>query len=228
MDRLCSSEKAFPSSSAYRYLARELKILCSQQCDAKELSGDAWEGLFVLLLLVRAIRSMSQEHEVNKYGSPVPNGNSLVPGLWFDKSPNVTFNKSIRHSILFTSCKTWNDLKAGLYLEDGPQISIFYPKHASFEVYDVIAIYSENKEIIETYGYQCKEGKANSGQHVHPDFTCSFVLKGNPPENSSKQKKWLVPGEAYIENFFGASGKLWTPKEWRRLLSTVEQHRIIK
>ena len=44
--------------------------------------------------------------------------------------------------------------------------------------YSSIEFYSEDEEIIELYGYQCKEGNENSGQEVHSEFTNRFVLKG--------------------------------------------------
>lgn len=172
----------------------------------------------MLFLLARATAAKHQDPEASA------GGDSLLPQEWFYKSPQISFNKYCQLAKLpFTSCRTWDDLKHGLDLDNGPQISIFYPQHASFEVYDVIVLYSEDKQVHHLHGYQCTEGKANSGQKVDPEFTRSFVLKGDTPDTSSIRDEWLIPSAKHIEDFFGVSGKLWTPKEWRRLLLTLNE-----
>ena len=214
--RSVDSDSGFPT--VYRKFAEEVEKHCSQLRTSKGSSGDGWEALFVLLLLVRCITKMSST-KLHVTGS-----DALVPEDWFKQSPTISFNAAFSGKSPITSCKNWEELKGGLSLDEGPQISIFYPPHASFVVYDVIVIYSEDKKIQKLYGYQCKQDEANAAQDVHPEFDCSFVLQGESRETSSIRKNWFVPGSKDIDEFFGSSGKLWTPREWRRLFLTLERN----
>jgi hypothetical protein len=221
---------AFPDSPKYRQLSFAVKTLCNDFYTAKEHSGDGWESLFVLFLLVRCIVAEPHKRDGDATSSLQPvAGESLLPNHWFagTEFPHVTYNSSYNNpNRLFSACDKWNDLSEGLQLEATPQLSIFYPSHASFQVYDVIVVYSKDKKVLETYGYQCKEGKVNSKHDPDPDITRSFVLKGDSPQEGKLHRKWLTPSTTDMDVFFGESGRHWTPREWRRLSNTIERKNV--
>jgi hypothetical protein len=223
-------QHAFPHSSKYRQLSFAVQALCNGFYTAKEHSGDGWESLFVLFLLVRCIvaEPHKRDSDATSLLHPVA-GESLLPKHWFGGTefPHVTYNSSYQNSNrLFSECDKWNDLLEGLQLEAAPQLSIFYPPHATFQVYDVIVVYSKDKKVLETYGYQCKEGKVNSKHDPDPDIIRSFVLKGDSPQESKLHRGWLTPSTTDMDGFFGESGRHWTPREWRRLSNTIERHHV--
>merc|ERR1712224_1039 len=178
-------------------------------------SGDAWEALFVMFLLARCVAGIPQNCD-----------NSTVPEHWFSDDVQVTYNDLYKgdSTRTFGSCKSWKDLKKGLDCSGtGRQLAIFYPTHARFEVYDVIVVYLDGGIIKETWGYQCKEGKANSSHYANKEFTKSFVLKGQPPTDEDQNKGWSIPNNLVVANFFGESGSRWTPQEWRHLEESLEE-----
>ena len=207
---------AFPQSPEYRQLAFSVQSLCNAFYTSKEHSGDGWESLFVLFLLARCIAP--EPH------NPVA-GEPLVPQRWFagEEFPHVSYNSYAKPGRLFSECKNWKDLEKGLILKDAPQLSIFYPSHTSFEVYDVIVVFSKDEKVVETYGYQCKQGKVNPDRSPDPSITCSFVLKGDSPQNSMVRRGWQTPSTADLEDFSGVFGRNWTPQAWRRLTNTIDR-----
>jgi hypothetical protein len=212
--------KNLPLRDAALKLATELGELCKHLSESKESSGDGWEAVFVLFLLARCIIGATDE---------------FLPGSWFETDPLVKFNSSYFNlSKPLSDCKNWEDLKQGIegYLgrnDDHPRtVSVFFPSHAKFERYDVIAVYSDEGKIKDVYGYQLKEGKANSKYPVEKEFTKSFVVKGCPPGSSTTDRNgWHIPCGVTIDKFFGESGKHWTPQEWVRLSATnLQQEQV--
>jgi len=108
-------------------------------------------------------------------------------------------------------------LKEGFKPGTGPQVSIFYPQHASFHAYDAVALYSNGEELLEIYGYQLKEGTSSKTQYVEDSFTKNFFIRGLPPKDSRESKGWIFPGDDELDAFFGESGKYWTPKWWKQV-----------
>ena len=201
-------------ASAERALACSMAELCKKLLDAKELSGDGWEALFVLFLLARCIAARFDD--------------VFVPRTWFStpgRCPIVYYNAPYgNHRITFGSCKNWADLREGLRPGSGPAISVYYPSHAQFKAYDVIAVYSDAEEVQDIYGYQLKEGKADTKQPVESEFCKSIVVKGIPPAFPGGQRDgWDFACGGAIDNFFGTSGKYWTPQQWKRLAATVKR-----
>jgi len=200
------------SNETIRVLARAMATLCKQLYESKELSGDGWEGLFVLFLLARSIANF---HD-----------NVFIPEEWFAKGyVSVKYNPYYNAKRSLCQCKNWEQLKEGIDASEDPTISIFYRSHAQFEAYDAVVVYSKGNEIAEIYGYQLKEGKANSKQPVEQAFAKSFVIKGLPPVSTTTASQgWCIPSAEVIDEFFGNSGKHWTPQAWARLYSTGQQN----
>jgi hypothetical protein len=191
-------------------LAQSIASLCKQLHDAKESSGDGWETLFVLFLLARCVNA--QWHD------------AVLPKFAFigDQKPEVRYNEPYDNSLrCFSQCHNWKELKDGIKPSEKPQISVYFPTHAKFEAYDVVVTFSEQNRIERVYGYQLKEGSGNSKHPVESDFFRSFVVKGDPPDETLQRAGgWCIPSGMDMDDFFGESGKYWTPKEWKKLSAT--------
>eukprot|EP00522_Entomoneis_paludosa_P012124 CAMPEP_0172447224 /NCGR_PEP_ID=MMETSP1065-20121228/6574_1 /TAXON_ID=265537 /ORGANISM="Amphiprora paludosa, Strain CCMP125" /LENGTH=524 /DNA_ID=CAMNT_0013198469 /DNA_START=194 /DNA_END=1765 /DNA_ORIENTATION=+ len=188
-------------------LAEKLAEFCNIK-GSKENSGEGWESLFVLFLFAYCLTGTSD--------------GTFVLGDWFahGEPPKVFLNgpysASNNDGRLISACKTWDELEPGMELGEAPQLSIYYPTHNSFEVYDVIVVYSENRKSQCVFGYQLKEGKATREHAAHSSMSRSFFVQGSPPRStiSKDAKGWCVPNKEVIDSFFGESGKHWTPQAW--------------
>jgi hypothetical protein len=201
---------------SHRAYAEKIEELCYSLRTAKHQSGDAWEALFVIFLLARCVAGIPHKSS---------NNNSMVPKHWFEEKVKVTYyarDKDATKTI--DDCTSWRDIKEIIDRKStGKQLAIIYPTHAKFEVYDVIVLYLDGKTIKETWGYQCKERKANSQHSANKEFTKSFVVKGEPPVDNQTKKGWTIPSNSQITEFFGVSGNRWTPQEWRRLQDSLKE-----
>ena len=189
-------------------LSKTMASLCNLLKDAKELSGEGWEGLFVLFLIVRGLS-----------GEP---DDFFIPKWWFDQIPGDlevvynNYNALLNQTRLIGDCKTWDQLKPGVPVpHDRKRMNVFYPTHNNFEVYDVIVIFSVNGVVKQRLGYQLKEGKSSNKPTAHPDMTSSFFIQGRPPQHTL-QNGWTVVDNRLIDSFFGVSGMQWTPMSWRQ------------
>jgi hypothetical protein len=183
--------------------------LCIQILSSKEASGDGWESLFVLFLLARCL--------TNEWADILPKPTFLKTSkktkIYFDE-PFDNRGKS------YDDVQSWSELVERITPGEDPAISIFYPTHASFVGYDAVVVYTEDKAIKEITGYQMKEGKNHANQDVESSFRQSYVVKGAPPGKQTPRFGWTIPSDTMVENFFGVSGKYWTPKKWNALRGT--------
>lgn len=195
-------------------LAESLSGYCDL-LNPKEESGEGWENLFVLFLVARCL--IGKPHD------------DFVPVDWFQlkKFPkvnlNTCYNSELNDNKLFSACKTWNELRKGIVHSKEPALSIFYPTHSSFEVYDVIVVYSHNCKGQSVYGYQLKEGKAQRGHSAADGVDRSFFIQGAPPQKTVPRddKGWTVPNQIMIDSYFGESGHLWTPRRWKEFRECI-------
>jgi hypothetical protein len=197
-----------------RKLGSNLAKFCKGLKDSDETSGKGWEGLFVLFLVARSINGCSDD-------------DYFLPADWFVSKSKVKllFNPYSNPAKAFSGCRNWDELKRGIDASEDPTVSIFYPSHAGFEVYDAIIVYSVGKQFQAIYGYQLKEGKASPKPRPATEFTKSFVVKGDPPKKSIDSNGWNIASGDAIDTFFGESGKYWTPQHWKRLTDTLQSTR---
>jgi len=206
--------KRFASGSNPHYLSSDLKNtmsviakLFNQFHQAKEQSGDAWECLFLIVLLIRVATGSFEEKPI------------VFPLNWKRNEYSFSYN-----SYGNIGNPNGNDLNEFLLSmakpETFPHIAVYYPKHAQFPVYDVIvAIYDANRQQI-LNGYQLKEGKKCSDAEPDTKFLSSFLIRGLPPQRKMALKNdWISISDKEMEPFFGDSGKRWTPKLWAELAS---------
>ena len=193
----------------------------TQFMNAKEKSGDAWESLFVITLLIRCLTC-----EFDDVLLPLGKNDSQLYDLQhcsvsfnsYFKSANKTFGEFMNVDD-FVSCFVKPDKI--------PHIAIYHPMHANFNMLDVIVAVYYDDTTRELYGYQLKEGERTPPKSS--DVTLSdgnlmkttFWLRGKPSllKQTKKLHNWIVPSDDAVDVFFGESGKHWTPKAWNKLSS---------
>ena len=177
---------------------------------AKYYSGDAWESLFVIGLLIRC---MANDFET-----------SLLPIL-SDYDYALSFSVSLNENLEIVN-KTFGHMKTCDALIDKmkiphqlPHISIYYPTHAQFQDYDVIVAVYRSANHRQLYGYQLKEGKGFPTAEASTLLTKSFVIRGDAGSEPQCIRGWHIASANEIDEFFGESGRNWTPMKWKELLS---------
>jgi hypothetical protein len=96
-------------------------------------------------------------------------------------------------------------------------ISIYYPPHARFEVYDVILTFWNAKGDRYLYGYQLKEGNTIPNNPPNNLFLRSFLIRGAATQQGGTVNRWSSVSEAQLDSFFGVSAVLWSAKKWKEL-----------
>jgi hypothetical protein len=180
-------------------------------CDANYNSGEAWEALFVIALLLRVASHTFDEHIF-----PKPLNFSAQYSYSFNelfcKVPNGKSLEEVHNLEEYISCFEMPD--------NVPHIAVYYPQHSNFETYDVIvAAYDKYRNRV-LYGYQLKEGAKTPAATMPPSemFKHSVWVRGQAAKSgSSSGTGWKVPSTGDIETFFGESGRHWTPAAWKRL-----------
>jgi hypothetical protein len=117
-----------------------------------EKSGKAWECLFVIALLIRALAKKPDD---------------VLLKCDRSRDYSVSINSPLTEDEDFSAIKTVDELLANITLPDHlPHIAIYFPSHASFTPYDVILCkFSKiGKKLF--YGYQLNEGSASADKQV--------------------------------------------------------------
>jgi hypothetical protein len=191
---------------------KSIADLFIQFSDAKWEGGDAWEALFLIVLLIRCLTN-SFDDEVVPLDSFIPN----------DVNVSVAYNNPLKEHCDFHTADV-EEFIASIpevsHAKPGEcAISIYYPNHASFEVYDVILAFWNVKGERYLYGYQLKEGKTiPKNGPKSPDLFCrSFLIRGLATQQSSTVNRWSSVSEAQLDKFFGVSAKQWSAKKWKEL-----------
>lgn len=202
------SSLATANAFSYRLIANHMEKLCNNFRDSKRFSGEGWEGIFVLFLLARCLTGSCDEY--------------FVPSKWFLENPKVLFNAPYQSNEqrLFSACENWEQLLKSVTPGAEPQLSILFPTHSRFATYDVLAVYSKDGQNKSIYGYQLKEGTASTANFGTNGIERRFWVQGKSPKNAKSKQNWEIPGKAFIDNFYGESGKHWTPEQWRKFEAT--------
>jgi hypothetical protein len=181
---------------------------------SKEMSGDPWEALFVVTLLIRAL-SRTFDCDLFK-----------LSHLAFEDC-SVSFNDPFL--LQKGTIGTIENLDAFLgeiphsfeYVPGRPHIAIYYPGHGRFPKLDVIvAAWSKNGAKRQLYGYQLRAGNAPPDEDTDQHFIQSWVVRGHAPQSETTKLRWANASEAQNEDFFGKSGSQWTRKMWDKLTMT--------
>jgi hypothetical protein len=98
-----------------------------------------------------------------------------------------------------------------------PHVAVYYPRHASFEMYDLIVILYEAPGKMVTRGYQLKEGRRIPEKGASDLCEHSFVIREFAAQSETMLRGWHVASDDEIESFLGVSGSSLAPKQWRLL-----------
>jgi hypothetical protein len=143
----------------------------------------------------------------------------LVPDKWFNKESQlqVRYNPydPVKGGRLLDDCACWDEIKAGIDVDERPTIAIFLPPCSTFCDVDVIAVLEEGV-IVGSRGYQLKEGKTPLSKHPTAGPTFGVCFLGTGTESPSCEGWAEVPFEDF-DNFLGVSGKFWAPQALLRL-----------
>jgi hypothetical protein len=188
-------------SSNMRALVNSIIDLIYQFRNSKEKSGDGWEALFVLTLLIRAVSGHLRCDLLPSYSRS-------------DQDLSVSYNTLCSN---LTSIKTLDQLLEQIQRpKTYPHISIYYPNHAQFEQYDVVVFSYDDANTCFSQGFQLKEGNSVPGSHPSSRLDASYVIRGNA-STSVGSTMWHLATDEQLKEFFGESGQNWTPSIWRIL-----------
>jgi len=124
--------------------------------------------------------------------------NFFVLSEWFLETPRVLFNDQYKsNGRWFESCKNWEELLNGVTPGSKPQLSILYPTHSQFEMFDVLVVCSKDGENKSLYGYRLKEST-----HF---IETGFWLSGKSLQDD--HMKWNCADKEAMDSFYGVSGK---------------------
>jgi hypothetical protein len=173
---------------------------------AKEESGNAWESLFVITFIIRAV---TNQFKVN-------HDFSIIDVADHAKYYTVSFNRC--GAKRYTMFEEYKQNVTPPESAEYPHIAIYYPSHSKFMTYDLLAaVYEQENGDVKWHGYQLKEGRHVTKSHP-VDGVRSIAICGVSAKASTNVGGWEVLAEACIDELFGVSGKEWTPRRWRELL----------
>ena len=174
---------------------------------SKYRSGDSWECLFVVVLLIRVLTL-----EFDTVLLPLNTTKFEACGV----SYNELFDES---SMQMDECKRLDAFIDRLITPtEFPHIDIYHMGHAQFKDVDVILAGYNKHEQRSLYVYQLKEGNEIPLElNCTTALNCRFVVRGKAAVQNKSLREWTVPSTDEIEVFFGASGKQWIPSRWASL-----------
>jgi hypothetical protein len=165
-------------------------------------SGDGWETLFVVALLIRLVARLDDD--------------ILHIGELERLNCSVSFNKPFDG--MFEKAKSVKDLIAGMVMPQSvPHVAVYYPSFAAFQTYDVIVAVYNAARVRTLRGYQLKEGKALPDRSADPLCAHSVVVRGQAARPDSDTRGWELPSDAKIDEFVGVTGRALAPKAWREM-----------
>jgi hypothetical protein len=185
-----------------------LKAICSHFGtfhSHKVQSGDGWESLFVIVLLTRCL--------TKEFGTLVP-----VPAAFGDVEVPTTWNQPFIDSVNFHAEKV-DEFVGGIPVQrQEKSIAVYFPTNAKFQAYDVILAYwGEDKER-KLIGYQLKEDSTLPKDIAMEQlFKVSYVIRGAARNKDFCTRRWTIPSDQALAQFFGDSAWYWTPKYWTAL-----------
>ena len=149
-----------------RLLLRYIAKLFDNFFSSQENSGDHWEYLFLIVLLIRCIARKSDE-------------SVLLPSFDNLGYERTRFQRPYRGKQFDTT--SVNSFVKGIGEPDTyPHLAIYYPNNAYFKLYDVVVAYFECAKNRELYGYQLKIGRGDPSASARKYlFEKSFLISGS-------------------------------------------------
>jgi hypothetical protein len=132
---------------------------------AKNCSDDSWESLFMIVLLIRCV--------THTFDSSILNLRTHF------QDASISYNFCLKNPSEFNKSSFVKLFVQNIaYPKTFPHISIYYPSHVNFEIYDVIVVAWDGPESKLIIGFQLKSGKDLASQKPLKEFEVNFVIKG--------------------------------------------------
>jgi hypothetical protein len=193
-----------PVSDEIRCVVQQVQKMLNKFSDVKPGSGEGWECIFSLALLIRIMTK--QEHP-------------LLPFLANMRNYGVSFNFSFN-----SDAKNVNDMLKGLRSPDSfPHVNVCVPSSAAFVAYDTLVVVSDAPNSRRIYGYQMKEGNGLVTTPAAKEVSASFIFRGG--SDMSCEQGWTVASQEDILNFLGITGQDWAPSKWQGYRTTTRDQR---
>jgi len=184
--------------------------LFRQFASTKWEAGDAWEALFLIVLIVRCLTASFDD--------------TVIPLRPFiTGSIQVQYNSPLHGNVDFFRETNPVDFVDGIPLRSWAPLgtcalSIYYPGHARFEAYDVILAFWDADGSRLLYGYQLKEGSTIPAAFAFDKvFEKSFLIRGKATEGRRSVRLWHSVSDTELDSFFGVSATHWSAKQYRKL-----------
>ena len=191
-----------------RYNLRELiGLLASLENEPSE-DSDGWEVLFVIVLFVRAMTAESNE---------------LLGTSQLNEETKVSFNAPLLTRQV-SSSQDKNRLERFLdtvpeHVGNGPRLSVYYPCHGNFQGYDCFLVsWDQEGHRSWIHGYYLQDGPALPNHAPSPRISKSYAIRSCATPKEQEECGWVVPSTTKLEEFFGITGRDWTPEKWKALL----------
>jgi hypothetical protein len=102
-----------------------------------------------------------------------------------------------------------------------PHVSVYHPRNARFNEFDIIIVVYKIPGHADFYGYQLKEGieipmEIESLGKLFKSKK-NILVRGKPAQSEGLLRNWTLPSEEQNASFLGASGRHWTPSAWRKM-----------
>ena len=131
--------------------------------DSKIESGDSWEALFLIVLLVRCLTRQFDD--------------TILPLMSFSKDTRVRYNKPYLGTHFYSVDPS--EFIQGIPVKGSSSISLYWPGHAKFKHYDIVVAVWDDEGSRTLYGYQCKEGSTLPDAFANESlFHHSYVIRG--------------------------------------------------
>jgi len=189
---------------------RDIVNLFYEFSTVQESSGMAWENLFLLVVIIRV---MSRQFD------------KVILPLDFSMDYSISFNEFYRYDKepMVRIIKVDKFVKGFTEPDRYPHVAIKKSTNALFPVFDLIIAVYDKASSRKIYAYQLKEGreipKRNTSRLGSTEFDACVLVRGQPQQGETRSTdQWIIPSKSQIEDFFGESGKHWTPEEWKKLM----------
>jgi hypothetical protein len=182
-------------------------------------SGVGWQAAFVIVLVIRCLTGLFGDQTILNVSFHHPPTFTFYQPFNLEKVDDLLSKIPDQGPHQNQNQNQNQNLNQNQNQNQIPHIDVYYPKHAKFQTYDVIVVayVSGGHFGRRMFGYQLKEGDKLPENDPIPDIY-SYVIRGSAAKKDSQSGgDWKVPSEDNINQFFGISGRIFTPNVWRDL-----------
>ena len=99
---------------------------------------------------------------------------------------------------------------------------VLAPTYAAFPDFDLLVIRRTSAKNMIIYGYQIKLGRSYPKRDLPSGVACGYLIRGDPPQQSSLRRGWSYLGSDAIASLLDCSLRSMTPTHWPPIPSTAD------